>query len=71
MKILNGEPRSSLVFEDSEAGITSGRRAGAWVVAITGTNHFDQDTELAHHHIEDLRGIDREWVRKISRELTT
>lgn len=56
-------PGQCLIFEDSDAGIASARAAGAWVVAITGTNHFGQKTELAHEQITDLRGIDSDWVR--------
>lgn len=60
---LKGQGPETLVFEDSEAGIASGLAAGAWVVAITATNHFRQDTSQAHEKIPDLRGVNREWVR--------
>lgn len=59
---LGAEPRRTLVFEDSEAGIASARAAGAWVVAIQSTNHFKQDTSQAHLKISDLRGVDAKWV---------
>lgn len=63
---LSIEGRHSVVFEDSEAGIASGRAVGARVVAITGTNHFGQDTAQAHHHIPDLTGVDVAWVQRIT-----
>lgn len=55
-------PSAGLVFEDSTAGITSALLAGLWVVAITSTNHFNQETTQAHFKIQDLRGIDENWV---------
>ena len=55
-------PHSGLVFEDSTAGVTSALQAGLWVVAITSTNHFNQETSRAHFKIQDLRGIDQKWV---------
>ncbi len=63
LDLLGGEGTSTLIFEDSEAGIGSGLAAGAYVVAIAATNHFGQDTSGAHESIPDLRGIDAEWVR--------
>jgi beta-phosphoglucomutase-like phosphatase (HAD superfamily) len=62
---LGAMPSRCLIFEDSTAGVASGLAAGAWVVAITGTNHFDQNTVGAHHHIEDLRLVTAEWVRNL------
>jgi HAD superfamily hydrolase (TIGR01509 family) len=64
-KTLAVDPRATLIFEDSEAGISSALAAGAKVVAITGTNHFNQKTDQAHHHIVDLGGIDADWVRAL------
>jgi HAD superfamily hydrolase (TIGR01509 family) len=62
---LSVEPRSTLIFEDSEPGVASGLAAGAKVVAITGTNHFKQNTDHAHHHIADLSQVNVAWVRKL------
>lgn len=69
MKHLSSDPSRVLIFEDSYAGITSGIAAGAWVVAITGTNHFGQNTSAAHHKIEDLRPVTAEWVRNLEKRL--
>jgi beta-phosphoglucomutase-like phosphatase (HAD superfamily) len=66
MQSLNASPKSCLVFEDSTAGITSARAAECWVVAITETNHFNQDLSLAHHHIPNLLDINPEWVKNFS-----
>lgn len=69
MQKLSVGPEETLIFEDSTAGIASARAAGAWVVAVTGTNHFNQDTSGAHHHITDLRGITTSWVRELEEKL--
>jgi HAD superfamily hydrolase (TIGR01509 family) len=58
----------TLIFEDSEAGIASALAAGARVVAITGTNHFDQDLRGAHAEIPDLRGVDADWVERFGQK---
>lgn len=64
-ELFQASPRSSLIFEDSQAGIASARRAGAWVVAITGTNHFRQNTKEAHHEIPDLSCVTIPWVENL------
>lgn len=69
LKLLGAEASRGLVFEDSQAGIASARAAGLWVVAITTTNHFGQDTSAAHHHIPDLRSVDASWVADLSQRL--
>ncbi|MGZ3687945.1 MAG: HAD family hydrolase, partial [Bdellovibrionota bacterium] len=69
LKTLAVKPNRSLVFEDSTAGIRSARDAGTWVVAITGTNHFKQDTSEAHHWIPDLREVNVDWISKITNAL--
>lgn len=56
--------KHALVFEDSNAGIVSAKAVGARVVAITSTNHFQHDQSQADERIQDLQGIDAEWVRK-------
>lgn len=66
LKKMNLEPHDVLVFEDSTAGIASGRAAGLYVVAVTSTNHFGQKHADAHTAISDLRGVTADWVRQIS-----
>ncbi|MGK5084061.1 HAD family phosphatase [Bdellovibrionota bacterium FG-1] len=67
--MMNKQAHRTLIFEDSAPGISSGRAAGAWVVAITGTNHFQQDTSHAHHHIADLTGVDKSWIQRVALKL--
>ena len=62
--ILRVKPENVLIFEDSHAGISAARAAGAWVVAISSTNHFNQDTRAAHDHVPDLTIVNVEWVEK-------
>src|SRR5579885_1445796 len=69
MSQLAVEPASTLIFEDSEPGIESALSTGAKVVAITGTNHFSQKNDRAHHHIHDLTGVDADWVRALWQKL--
>lgn len=66
MKELNVNPSECLIFEDSNAGLTSAKAAGAWVVAITSTNHFSQDLTLANVRIPDLTCVNAEWVKNLS-----
>jgi HAD superfamily hydrolase (TIGR01509 family) len=63
--LMNLQPESVLIFEDSEAGIASAKAAGARVVAITGTNHFRQDNTLADHFLPDLTSVTPQWVKNI------
>lgn len=65
MQILGKQGKPGLVFEDSEAGITSAKLADLVVAAVTCCNHFNQDLSQAHHHISDFTGVDREWVKKL------
>lgn len=66
MKMLQANAAETLIFEDSEAGIASARAAGTWVVAITGTNHFNQDISKAHEKIPDLTQVNAEWVKALA-----
>jgi HAD superfamily hydrolase (TIGR01509 family) len=66
IQALEFKPAECVVFEDSSAGVQSALDAGAWVVAITATNHFNQNLALAHHHIPDLREVTPDWLRQIS-----
>jgi HAD superfamily hydrolase (TIGR01509 family) len=61
--------QSTLIFEDSSAGVASALAAGAWVVAITGTNHFKQDISQAHHQIQDLSEVTADWVKDLGKKL--
>ena len=63
--LMNLKAENILIFEDSEAGITSAKAAGANVIAITGTNHFRQNHADADHSIPDLQGVTPEWVRML------
>lgn len=56
----------ALVFEDSTAGITAARAAGLWTIAVTSTNHFDQNHTNAHHHVHDLSGITPTWIKNLT-----
>lgn len=69
MKIMKTDGKHTLVFEDSTAGIESARTAGAWVVAITSTNHFSQTTKKAQLEIPDLSPVTAEWVKDLSKKL--
>jgi beta-phosphoglucomutase len=66
IETLQAQPHQCLVFEDSFAGITSARNAGTWVVAVTSTNHFQQDLTQAHLKISDLQVVNSEWVHHLS-----
>ena len=65
LEMMKEDPASGLVFEDSEAGIASGRAAGLWVVAVTSTNHFDYDLSGAHEKIRDLTGVTPAWISSL------
>lgn len=57
-----------IVFEDSTAGIASGRSAGLWVAAVTRTNHTGQKQSEAHCTIPDLAGINLEWIERFEKQ---
>jgi len=59
---LGVDPKRSLIFEDSTAGIESARKAQAWVVAVTDTNHYDLDQSQAHLKIENFSKVDLSWI---------
>jgi HAD superfamily hydrolase (TIGR01509 family) len=63
IQLLGADPKKTLIFEDSAAGIASAQAAGAKVVAITSTNHYGHDQSTANAHIEDFRGVAAGWVR--------
>lgn len=64
MQAMGVKPHQVLVFEDSHAGIESGKAAGTKVVAITSTNHFQHDQSKADERIHDLTVVTAEWVKK-------
>ena len=51
LEILKVDPKSGLVFEDSQVGIEAGCKAGMWVAAVTGTNFAFQDQSMSHFQI--------------------
>ena len=65
MSTLRMDPGRCVVFEDSAAGIASGRGAGATVVAIAHANHFGQDQSAAHHRVQDLHEVNIPWCRTL------
>ena len=69
LTLLGKKPENTLIFEDSFPGITSARSAGAFVVAITQTNHFQQDISQAHHQIPNWLGINSDWIHALSQKL--
>jgi HAD superfamily hydrolase (TIGR01509 family) len=69
VELLGLEPTDCLVFEDSSAGIQSARNAGLWVVAVTSTNHFQQNLSLAHGHIKDLTAVSKRWVETFQKSI--
>lgn len=62
--MLGIDPGAALIFEDSQAGITSGKAAGAKVVGITSTNHFHFDQSASDVLIQDFKDVDCTWVKK-------
>jgi beta-phosphoglucomutase len=65
MRLLGVEPASCVVFEDSFPGIRSGISAGAYVVAVTSTNHFSQQQDEAHSRINNFLAVTPDWVKNL------
>jgi HAD superfamily hydrolase (TIGR01509 family) len=65
LSLMGAKPESTLVFEDSFAGIESGLAAGLRVCVVTSTNHFGHATERGHYFVPDLRGVNRAWVKAL------
>jgi HAD superfamily hydrolase (TIGR01509 family) len=65
LSLLNADPATTLVFEDSEAGVQAGLAAGLRVCVITSTNHFGAKTDDGHHFVGDLTCVDRAWVKAL------
>jgi HAD superfamily hydrolase (TIGR01509 family) len=66
LAMLGGKPETTLVFEDSVAGINSGLAAGLQVCVITSTNHFGHNTNHGHYFVADLKDVNRAWVKALS-----
>ncbi len=64
LDMLGIPPSEALIFEDSNAGITSGKAAGIRVVGITSTNHFHFDQSASDLLIENFKGVNSAWVKK-------
>ncbi len=64
---LQTSPQNSLVFEDSEPGIESAKKAGSWVVAVQNANRFGHDQSQAHLQIQDFTKIDPKWVQNLTK----
>ncbi|MEK6963202.1 MAG: HAD family phosphatase [Nanoarchaeota archaeon] len=56
-KKLGVVPNKCLVFEDSESGVLSARRAGMYVVGVQIGNHGTQDLRLADQVVYSLEGF--------------
>jgi len=65
LSLLGADPASTLVFEDSVAGIESGLAAGLHVCVVTSTNHFGHATNQGHFFVPDLTGVNRAWVKAL------
>ena len=65
LQILGAQPKTTLIFEDSYVGLCSARTVGAWVVAITYSNPFEEDISQAHFKIPDLNQVSRAWVESL------
>jgi HAD superfamily hydrolase (TIGR01509 family) len=65
LSLLSADPASTLVFEDSVAGIAAGLAAKLQVCVITSTNHFGANTDNGHHFVPDLVCVDRNWVKAL------
>jgi HAD superfamily hydrolase (TIGR01509 family) len=63
LEALGVDPRRTIIFEDSTAGIGAGLAAGCKVVAVTCTNHFEQDQTGAHAHVSDLTDVGVDFCR--------
>ncbi|RZA10740.1 MAG: HAD family phosphatase, partial [Proteobacteria bacterium] len=65
LSLMKATAEETLVFEDSEAGISSGLSAGLWVAAVTSTNHLKVDQTRAHVLMTDWQGVDSSWVERL------
>jgi HAD superfamily hydrolase (TIGR01509 family) len=63
-RLLDVPPHECIVWEDSLAGIQSGKDSGSYVIAVTATNHFRHDQTAAHRCIENFEGITAAWLEE-------
>lgn len=67
---LGVDPRQCLVFEDTDAGLTAGRAAGAAVIRILGTHHSAADGDTlgitGYDQLDIQIGRDRIMVQQIA-----
>lgn len=61
--------RECLVLEDSAAGITAGRAAGALVVAVSAGNFLAQDQSHAHRIVPTLDDVTYDFIETLDREV--
>ena len=64
---LGVAPADCLVIEDSVAGITAGRAAGALVVAVKAGNFVGADQSAAHAVVDTLEDVTVDFVRGLKR----
>ncbi|MGM9737705.1 MAG: HAD family hydrolase [Candidatus Cryptobacteroides sp.] len=62
MKLLGGNPETSIVFEDSVSGLQSGKSSGAFVVGLTTTNPSETVSQYADLIIPDFTIINPDEV---------
>jgi len=64
--LLNVNPESCLVFEDSTAGLGAARAAGMWVIAITHrSNDLARAKELGHLAIDDYTELEPDFIPRL------
>lgn len=66
LSLMSADPDTTLVFEDSVAGIEAGLAAKLHVCVITSTNHLGANIRNGHHFVRDLSGVNRKWVKSLS-----
>ena len=65
-KLLDVDPASCLVFEDSTAGLEAARAAGMWAIAVTHRNYnLDRAKELGHLAIDDYTKLEPGFIQRI------
>lgn len=62
---LGTQAHQTIIFEDSVAGIASGKAAGAKVIAVTSANHFGHSLDEADHQIKDFTSVNVDWIENL------